>query len=264
VVHVPPKTPRWFHFEQTSEKIFKTKAWEKSLPYCQGLFTLSNYLKKYIEKKLDIPVNNLIHPTETPLLKWTWEKFEANKEKKLVQVGWWLRRLHAIYQLPQTTYKKILLSIQHGSVPELIKKERKILEKEGTFTNDMYRTAETIKFLPDKDYDKLLCENIVFVYLYDSSANNTVIECMVRNTPLLINPIEPVIEYLGEDYPFYYNSFEEAVEKVQNFDLVYKTYQYLVDLPIKKKLTREYFLRSFVNSQIYQGLEVNKKNTSSS
>ena len=38
----------------------------------------------------------------------------------------------------------------------------------------------------DEEYDKLLSENIIFVELYDSSANNLVIECIARNTPILI------------------------------------------------------------------------------
>ena len=258
-IHVPPNIPDWFVYEQSNEMIFASEAWKQSLSYCRGLFTMSRYHKKYLETKLDIPVDPLIFPTEIPGLKWSYDKFIANKEKKIVQVGWWLRKLHAIYQFPKTAYKKVFLNVEHEILPHLMNIERKRLKNEGTFYDKMYDTAERIGFLPDKKYDKLLSENIVFVYLYDASANNTVTECMVRNTPLLINPIEAVIEYLGKDYPFYYNSFEEAVEKVQNFDLVYKTYQYLLNLPIKKKLTGEYFLKSFVNSQIYQGLEINKK-----
>ena len=138
----------------------------------------------------------------------------------------------------------------------MIEKEREILIEEGTFKDSMYRTAETVTFLPNEEYDRLLSENIVFVYLYDASANNTVIECIVRNTPLLVNPIEPVKEYLGEDYPFYYNSYEEAVSKVSNLDLIYETHQFLCNHHIKKKLTKEYFSVSFANSQIYRSLEV--------
>jgi len=255
-IHVPPKIPKWFHYEQSNEMIFKTEAWEKSLHFCKGLFTLSNYHREDLEKKLDIPVNNLIFPTGIPNLKWNWDKFAANKEKKIVQVGWWLRKLHAIYQLPQTQYKKVFLNVEHESLPELIAKEREILIKEGTFNDDMYNTVKTISYLQNKNFDRLLCENIVFVHLYDASANNTVIECIVRNTPLLVNPIEAIKEYLGEDYPFYYNSLEEAVNKAMDMDLIYKTHQFLVNHPIKKKLTGENFLNSFVNSKIYLSLKI--------
>ena len=99
-----------------------------------------------------------------------------------------------------------------------------------------------------------LSENIMFAELYDASANNLVIECIVRNTPLLINPIEPVGEYLGREYPFFFSSHEEAVQKANNLDLVRQTHEYLKNHPIKEKLTGEFFLKSFKNSEIYNNL----------
>ncbi|HLP48811.1 MAG TPA: glycosyltransferase, partial [Candidatus Kapabacteria bacterium] len=255
-IHVPPHVPAWFISGQANEKIFKTKAWQESLSLCRGLFVFSNYHKVNLEKKLDIPVNNLLFPTEIPNIQWTWDKFQANQEKKIIQVGWWLRKLHAIYQLPQTRYTKIFLNVEHECVPTLMQIEKNILMKEGTFHEGMYETVETIRFLPDNEYDRLLCENIVFIYLYDASANNTVTECIARNTPILINPIEPVKEYLGEDYPFYYHSLAEAAEKAQDLDLVLKTHRFLVNHPVKKKLTGAYFRQSFVNSQIYKSLKI--------
>ena len=98
-IHVPPKIPKWFQYEQSNDFIFNTEVWKRSLPNCRGLFTLSNYHKRNLESKLDILINDLVFPTETPAQKWTWERFEANKEKKIIQVGWWLRKLHTIFQL---------------------------------------------------------------------------------------------------------------------------------------------------------------------
>lgn len=253
-IHVPPNVPQWFHYEQSNQMIFQSKAWKESLPYCKGLFTLSQYHQKYLEPLLKIPVQSLLHPTEFPSNTWSWDKFSANKEKKILQVGWWLRMLHAIYILPSTQYKKVFLNVEHPSITPLMQKEKEILMENGTFRDDMYDTAEIIRFLPDSEYDRYLCENIVLAYLYDSSANNTVIECIARNTPLLINPIEPVQEYLGKEYPLYYNSFEEAAQKAMNYDLIRQTHVYLTNLSIKKKLTTSYFLDSFVESSIYRNL----------
>jgi hypothetical protein len=253
-IHIPPNVPKWFQYEQSNDFIFNTEHWKKSFPFCRGLFTLSNYHQKNLEKRLDMPVNYLIHPTEIPRVKWSWEKFNANREKKIVQVGWWLRKLHTIFQLPTKKYKKIFLRITHADLDNLMKKEREILIKEGQFDDKMYDTAESITFIPNKEYDKLISENLVIINLYDSNANNTVIECIARNTPLLVNPIEPVVEYLGEDYPFYFSSLEEAARKAEDLDLVCETHQYLLNHPIKEKLKGDSFLESFVNSEIYQGL----------
>lgn len=111
-----------------------------------------------------------------------------------------------------------------------------------------------MQFLSNRRYDQLLSENIVFLDLIDASANNAIIECIVRNTPVLVNPIEPVIEYLGSDYPFYFTSLEEAASKADNPDLVRQAHQYLVHHPLKDKLTGNYFRESFIKSAIYQSL----------
>jgi hypothetical protein len=254
VIHVPPNIPAWFKGGQANDRIFATAAWQKSAPHCRGLFALSEYHKKSLEKKLEIPVNTLTFATETPELKWSWDRFQYNKEKKVVQVGWWQRKLHTIFQLPVKKYKKLFIKITYADVDGVMAIERDILKKQGLFSDEMYDTASVVTFLPDHEYDCLLSENIVIANLYDTSANNLICECIVRNTPILVNPLEAVIEYLGQGYPFYFNSLEEAVQKAEDLDLIYKTHQYLINHPVKGKLTGEYFRESFINSEIYKNL----------
>ncbi len=119
-----------------------------------------------------------------------------------------------------------------------------------------YSSAKVLSFVTNEEYDTLLSENIAFTDIYDASANNVIVECMVRNTPLLINPIEPVVEYLGKDYPFYFSSLEEAAEKLENDDLIYQTHLYLRNHPNKKKLTYDYFVESLKNSDIYKNITI--------
>ena len=51
-------------------------------------------------KKYNIPVYTLYHPTEIPDIKFDIEEFKKCKDKKVVQIGWWLRKLHSIFLLP--------------------------------------------------------------------------------------------------------------------------------------------------------------------
>jgi hypothetical protein len=67
----------------------------------------------------------------------------------------------------------------------------------------------------DDEYDALLENSVVFLKLRDAPADTTVVECIARNTPILINRLPGVVEYLGEDYPFYYSSLDEAEAKLQ-------------------------------------------------
>ncbi len=253
-IHVPPNVPKWFQHKQSNDYIFQTEAWKESYALCRGLFTLSEYHKKSLEKKLDVPIVSLVHPTETPDLKWNWRAFSVNENKKIVQVGWYLRKLHGIFMLPARSYSKIFLKITNFDLTPLIEDEKKRLIESGEFQESMYDTAEIVTYLPNEEYDKLLSENIIFVNLYDASANNAVIECIVRNTPLLVNPIEPVVEYLGPEYPFYYQTFEEAVEKAENYDTVRAAFEYLRELPIKEKLDGDYFRESLMSTNIYANL----------
>ena len=97
--------------------------------------------------------------------------------------------------------------------------------------------------LDNKTYDYMLSVNICFINLYDSSANNAVIECIARNTPLLINKHPAVVEYLGDNYPFYYENIEQASHMAEDFDLIKKTHEYLKsNEEIHEQITYERFI----------------------
>lgn len=253
-IHVPPRLPEWFHPQVSNEAIFRSEPWQKSLPFCRGLFAFSRYHQRHLKDQLPVPVEVLRLTSEVPCLIWSWEAFMANPSRKIVQVGWWLRKLHAIYQMPRTPFKKVFLHVGHSSLNELMAKEKELMSREGTFHHVDLDSAEIIPFLSNDEYDRLLSRNIVFMELYDSSACNAIVECMVRHTPVLINPLEAVVEYLGEKYPFYFDSLEEAAEKAMSQDLVYQTHEYLRRLSHQQELTGEHFFKTFKESEIYRSL----------
>ena len=253
-IHVPPYVPYWFVHEVANESIFSLPEWQESYKHCKGLYTLSKYHQRFLQSKLNVPINSVLHPTEVPALKWEWTRFQQNSEKKVIQVGFWLRKLYAIHLLQADNYEKIFLRKKDSNIDHLLKEERKNCELSDQITEEAINSVHNIEFLSNEDYDRLLTENIVFMDLYDASANNSVIECIVRNTPILVNPLEPVVEYLGAGYPFYFNSLDEATEKLGDIELIRETHHYLQNLPIKKRLTQEYFLQSVVESSIYKSL----------
>jgi hypothetical protein len=254
IIHVPPGIPDWFQAEQSNARIFRSRAWKKSLPLCRGLFTLSRTHQRSLAGLFTFPVETLLFPTETPDLTWSMEAFTRNRARKIVHVGWWLRRLHSIYQLVVPDYEKIVLQIDYADVPGLMRTERKLLKKQGGFDDTLYQTARSVPFVSNADYDALLAENIVFVDLYDASANNIVGECLVRGTPLLVNRLPAVEEYLGADYPFYFASLAEAAAKAADHDLVRQTHLYLRRHPMRLRLTGEQFLADLTASALYRSL----------
>ena len=189
--------------------------------------------------------------------KFDFDKFIDNTEKKIVTVGWWLRKLNSIYALPleeKSGYRKIRLLTYTARHPQKVIDELVIKEKreenlfmDGSVALEYESNTSDMARLNDDEYDNLLSENIVFLDLYTSSANNAVIECIARGTPLLINKLPSTLEYLGERYPFYFDTLEEAAEKAKDFNLIRTVHEYLTDLDIRDKLSSDYFRNSLVN-----------------
>ena len=73
--------------------------------------------------------------------------------------------------------------------------------------NEMIASVTILENLSNDEYIAMLQESIVFLYLYDAAAVNTVLECARMGTPLLVNPLPGVREVLGDNYPLYFNDF---------------------------------------------------------
>ena len=262
--HNPMGIPEWFFSQYSLEKIIQQDEFQESLAECLGIYTLSKSLAQDLSKYLKIPIDNLIHPTEIPEVRFDFDKFIDNTEKNIVTVGWWLRKLNSIYALPleeKSGYRKIRLLTYTGKHPqkvidELVVKERyeENLFMDGSIALEYQSNTSDMARLSDDEYDNLLSENIVFLDLYNSSANNAVIECIARATPVLINKLPSTLEYLGEDYPFFFDSLDEAAAKAKDFDLVKATHEYLLSWEVRDKLSAEYFRRAFEESEVYQSL----------
>ena len=260
-LHNPPGMPRWFHYDKSPQTIFAKQVWQESLRHCRGLFALSEHLAGWLREATGKPVSALIHPTARPSMMFDFERFMANPRKAVVQVGWWLRSLSAIYRMPIAAgdpigYRKLRLvpDFAAGADAHL----RELLAREcaaiGLAINTDRSDVEPWAHLANDAYDALLAENIVFIELYDASANNTVIECIARGTPLLVNPLPAVVEYLGAGYPLYCLDAVDAAAKAMDVERLRATHEYLLGCDIRAKLDPGYFRRSFEASEVYQQL----------
>jgi hypothetical protein len=240
-------------------ELVKSTIFKKSLSTCKGLYCLSKDLMKCVKKEVNCPVEFLYHPTEFVDKKknFSIESFKENGDKKILEVGSWLRKVNSLFLLKSdckiwSKVKVIPSLLNFEKMVNQIKLER---EKYGlTVTKAMQDSVKHISPLSDEDYDDFLTRNIVFVDLYASSANNAIIECLARATPILVNPLPAVVEYLGKGYPFYFDTVEEASDKVNNLELVKTTHEYLLECPIRTYITKEYFLEAFENSKIFKSL----------
>jgi len=246
-VHCTPFTPPYLEIVNIS-KLFTNPVFIESLDNCHSIFTLSNYLTKYLETefskiKKKINIYTLMHPADTNnIILFDIDKYMQNKSKKIIQVGQQMRKITSIYLLHDIAHEKIWLTGTRNmqKCNELVKNECEYLNI--TINNNDVKMYYTETF---EEYDNLLAENIVFVDFFDAAANNTVIECIVRNTPIVCKRMDGVVEYLGVDYPLYFDHLDEVKLLLSN-EKIEKAYTYLKNMD-KREFEMDYFLKKVLN-----------------
>jgi hypothetical protein len=249
IVHLPAKMDPPFWPNLSPQSFLLQKNVQQSLSVCKGLFTLSKSLEKEIVsivRPYNVQVQALLHPTDFDVPKFQVERFMC--DPKVIQVGWWLRNFSSFYLL-QTSFKKLIVmgNNWHG---QKVLEDYKAQLKERGYVGDI----PSVNYLENNEYDQLLTESAVFLDLIDSSANNAVLECIARGTPLLVNRLAAVEEYVGKEYPLFYRSLEEASQKLADVPLLKHASTYLLSNPIREQLTYDHFVDSFVKSTVYHHL----------
>lgn len=220
-----------------------TDVWRRNIDRCRGLFCLSEHLRAYVEPRVPCRVDVVPHPTSFDCPRFDFESFRRNQHQAVLLIGHWLRRFQSFYDLSAPDFRKWVLKCQHEPLYDRL---HSVLRDNGS--------VELLPWQPTTTYDRLLSRNVVFLDLIDASANNAVIECLARNTPLLVNRHPAVIEYLGPDYPLYFDDLGDAARLLNGEDLR-RGHEYLCQAAaLKDRIRFESFRRAVVQSPIYQSL----------
>jgi polysaccharide pyruvyl transferase WcaK-like protein len=240
-------------------QLFANSHFLTSLNTCKALFVLSTHLQTEVQELLKkvqmtmVPVHYVAHPTEfvsTDNL-FTLKRFKQNKERHIVQVGAWLRNISAIndLRLERNPLNLRKAALQGKNMEGYY--NTNIHREEETICRDLQKKAVTLdadvillKQLSNLKYDELLRENLVFINLLSASAVNTIIECIVRHTPIIVNRLPATLEALGTYYPLFYDELKEvpALLTWQNIQLAH---EYLVKLD-KTHLRLESFIEKII------------------
>lgn len=133
--------------------------------------------------------------------------------------------------------------LQHyNQQSQIIKRQEATIRQLNATIKRNYQSVTPIAQLSNDDYDKLLSSSVVFLKLEDAAAVNTIIECIIRNTPIIVNRLPATVEYLGADYPLFYNHINE-VSKFTAKD-VQAAYKYLTKLD-KSPYVADTFIKGF-------------------
>lgn len=184
-VDSPLRTDRVFEIRH----LLRNKRFAQARKFLRGAIALCPQVADYLSSALDVPVIFLRHPTETDVPPW------QDYRLGLLQLGSFLRNTRFIYEL-NTSIPRYRIT------PHLswdVKRDNQL-----KVTRPMRGDVIELPRLDNEAYDERLSHSVVCTWLYGSAANNVVIECIARCTPLLVNRTPAVVAYLGQDYPLYY------------------------------------------------------------
>jgi len=207
ILHLTPTSPVK---KENINTILNNENFKISLSQCTNLIFLSKYLKDYVYDNYELNIQNniLYHPISNTKLKFNIDKYLLNNNKYIIQIGQQLRILKTFITLKFTNYKKIWLT-GDKDINESINKIKDEIDIDNINFNDI-----EIKYVNNNEFDELIINNIIFIHLYDASANNTVLEAIIYKTPIIINKHPAVVEYLGDNYPLYYNDMNEINDEL--------------------------------------------------
>lgn len=230
-----------FQHDTSLGSILDSESFKQSVPNCLGIFTLSAYLKVFIQKKYPrLPVDSLLLCTGEPENHFDMQKFKESPS--VVTIGHWQRLFHNINKL-KGVEKKFLKWSSNVNVNWWFGKHG--IERSPDLT--------VVERLDNAGYDDLLTRNAVFLELFDAAANNIIVECILRNTPVIVNRLPGLCEYLGEEYPLFYESFEQAQHLATDNEMISRASDHLKGLD-KTRYSPEYFISSLAGSSVYRSL----------
>jgi hypothetical protein len=108
---------------------------------------------------------------------------------------------------------------------------------------------------PEARVHQLLAENVVFLNLLEEEHSPTLLQCIAYQTPVVVNPTRYVKEYLGCQYPLFYDPLGDHIDVMHllHEDKLKATKQYMVT---HAQLAGQKFIKDIQQSAIYRSLPI--------
>ena len=210
IFHHPPAMPRFAGDNHRPDVFLQSKEFRASRPMLRGAIALSQYLADWLTPRLGVPVTAIKHPTE-PASLWSSECLRGGSRPLLLQVGFYLRNTLAIEQVPPATGFVRARLLPPKTRPWASDWHRAVMAHWTRLgTRRTWPGVQSIPTASDWQYDRLLSSSIVLTEVFDASANNVVVECIARGTPLVVNRHPAICEYVGGDYPLLFDAIEQV------------------------------------------------------
>jgi hypothetical protein len=197
------------------DTILEEPSFRDSAKKCLALFVFTTTMATRITSKLDslglpsIPICVVPHPIGVEA---NVTKFDAlvdleaalSNTSAVVMLGKQYRRIASLHRLRTHRLKVWLPSVQDPLLSGLVASE---LAAENVTLDPR---VEIRRLASHADYDTFVRQNIILIDMWSAGANNAVLEGMALQAPFLVRRLDGPMEFLGADYPLFFDSLDQV------------------------------------------------------
>lgn len=212
------RLPRQWQPAPTAHEVINLPHYRHVEQRCRCLLTLSAPVRDQLRTKTTARVESLHLAIPRLTKRFDPAAFLAAPRKRLAQIGSWLRNFQAFLdvKIPTDWYKAWVFNENTSFAKEIA----------GELNTTGVDLVDTLSLV---DYDRYLTSSVVFTNFYATAANNLITECIISCTPVIVNRLPEVVDYLGRDYPLFYDTLDEA-ETLMTSDAIVAGHHYLANL----------------------------------
>lgn len=258
IIHNPHDTYKYKQFVKfTNVKPYPSCVLDLIKKHCKGLFFMCEYEARvfqhfFDEVGIDVTCDFLYHPIQTHDVMFSFDSYVSNTNKMLIQSGMHMRKNSTPFIVADNLIGD---DITVGITPWNDRNQHEF-QQEIKINKLTFRDPESVhkfQLLDYNQYLKLYKNNIFLLDTWSVTACNLVLDCISTNAPVIINRCEANREYLGDEYPLFFDHVDQIANLVTDLSLLQSAHDYLKRMD-KHKLSLQSFKNTFLTSKIYQNL----------
>ena len=217
------------------DRFIDSKNYKLSKDNCICLITTSEHSRRHLKNITDSPVKVLLHPKPD-----TGHYFDLDyyiHNPSIRHSGFYARNINSFINF-ETSINKIIYSDRENrnrAYIDLLKDNK---------SNVFFES----KYFENSEYIDIFTNSVGYSCYIDCSASTSILEHIMTRTPLIVNRIPPVEEYLGKEYPLFLDCIKGEIDKLLlDRKFLMDVSQYLEINSKRKEFTLEYF-NNFLNT----------------
>jgi len=224
--------------------LFDTSSFILSLKFCKILFVMAETQVIHIKRLLklkgfdDIIVVSLIHPIHELTYSFDYDKYILNEKKTIYSIGNWLRKHYTIFKVKcSNKFNKAIIPFTERTKAEI---KYYINFDKIRISKKEFDSVDKLQYVSKENYHKIFENNLVFLDVYLTTINNTLLECIISNTPIILIRKQEYIDLLGKDYPLFFDNIDQINSFIETDKNIFLAHMYLKSID-KTKFTFNFF-----------------------